>query len=309
MSEAYALPDAEAHTCMTAMYNGFFARFGLPRKIHSDQGRNFESKLFYELCALAGIEKSRTTPFHPRSDGQVERMNRTLLQMLRTTATDHVQNWPAYLPTVMSAYRMTVHSVTGITPNMAMLGREVLTPVTLTAQPPNESITTKVPYVTSFRDTMREAHNRIRESTQSVARTQKTYFDKHVRGPCFAVDQLVWLYWPRPAVRQRSKKLTQTWSGPWKIRKFQSAIVVEIQHTRTHKVQIVHVDRLAPCHSSTPPTTTSGTVTTTPATSRDTELLHTTPVEIQIPQPPPPTTHTRHSSRTHRPPPYLASYV
>ena len=105
-----------------SVYNWFFARFGLPRRLHSDQGRNFESKLFHELCALAGIEKSRTTPLHPRSDGQAERLNRTLLQMLRTTATDHVQNWPAYLPTVMSAYRMTVHSVTGITPNMAMLG-------------------------------------------------------------------------------------------------------------------------------------------------------------------------------------------
>ena len=116
-------------------------------------------------------------------------MNRTLLQMLRTTATDHVHNWPAYLPTIMSAYRMTVHSVTGITPNMAMLGREVLTPVTLIAQPPYESLKTTVQYVTSFRDTMREAHNRIREATRSTAKTQKTYFDKFVKGSPFAVGE------------------------------------------------------------------------------------------------------------------------
>jgi len=100
------------------MYNGFSARFGLPRQLHSDQLKNCESKLFHELCALAGIENSQTTPFHPKSDGQIERLNRTLLQMLRTTATDHVQNWPAYLLTVMSAYRMTDCSVTGITPNI-----------------------------------------------------------------------------------------------------------------------------------------------------------------------------------------------
>ena len=97
---------------------------------------------------------------------------------------------------------MTVHSVTGITPNMAMLGREVLTPVTLVAQPPNEPVKlTAVPYMTSFRNAMREAHNRMRESTHSVARTQKTYFDKYVKGPTFAVDQHVWLYWPRPFTR------------------------------------------------------------------------------------------------------------
>jgi len=69
---------------------------------------------------------------------------------------------------------MTVHSVTGITPNMAMLGRDVLTLVTLIAQPPNEPVKITVTYVTSYRNAMREAHNRIRESMHSVARTQKT---------------------------------------------------------------------------------------------------------------------------------------
>jgi len=57
---------------------------------------------------------------------------------------------------------MTVHSITGVTPNMAMLGREVLTPVILIAQPPNEPVRLTVPYVTSFRNAMREARNRIR---------------------------------------------------------------------------------------------------------------------------------------------------
>ena len=130
--------------------------------IISLQGRNFETKLFHELCVIAGFTKSKTTPFHPRSDGQAERLNRTLLQMLRTTASQHAHNWPNYLPTLMSAYRMTVHSVTGVTPNEAMLGRKVLTPATLIAQPPHETHKLTVPYVTSFRNTIREAHTRIR---------------------------------------------------------------------------------------------------------------------------------------------------
>ena len=49
---AFALPDAKASTCMRAMYNGFFAIFGLPRQLHSDRGKNFEGKLFHELCKL-----------------------------------------------------------------------------------------------------------------------------------------------------------------------------------------------------------------------------------------------------------------
>ena len=55
----------------------------------------------------------------------------------------------------MSAYRLTVHLVTCITPNMAMVEREVLTPVMLAAQPPKEPIKITVPYVTSFLNAMR----------------------------------------------------------------------------------------------------------------------------------------------------------
>ena len=81
--EAYPLPDQEAATCITAVYNGMFSRFGLPRQLHSDQGRNFESQLVTELCNITGVYKARTTAFHPRSHGLTERANRTTLAMLR----------------------------------------------------------------------------------------------------------------------------------------------------------------------------------------------------------------------------------
>jgi len=92
--EAYALPDQEASTCMRAVYDGFFRRFGYPLQILTDQGRNFESALFKEMCALTGVNKSRTTPFHPQSDGLTERANRTLLQMLRVTCEGDPTGWP-----------------------------------------------------------------------------------------------------------------------------------------------------------------------------------------------------------------------
>jgi len=63
--EAYPLPDQEAHTCMTALYNGFFSRLGLPLQLHTDQGRNFESSLVQELCGIAGVCKTRTKPIPP----------------------------------------------------------------------------------------------------------------------------------------------------------------------------------------------------------------------------------------------------
>jgi len=248
-SEAYALPDQEAATCMNALYNNLFARFGLPRQLHSDQGPNFESRLVTELCKITGVHRTRTTPFHPRSDGQTERMNRTLLQMLRTTASDHPRDWPGKLHTVMAAYRMTKHSTTSVTPNRAMLGREVLLPAAMIAAPPEEPHTVTIPWVEQFRTTIREAHQRVRASTRQTARTQKSYFDARVRPLNFSRGDNVWLYWPRPVIRQSQRKLQKLWTGPWQIIEIKSHVVVRIKHIKTRKTQTVHVDRLIPCRS------------------------------------------------------------
>jgi len=106
-------------------------------------------------------------------------MNRTLLQMLKTTADDNPATWPQRLSTVMAAYRMTVHKTTGMTPNMAMLGREVLLPAALIARPPAEPHRTTVRFVQDVRDTLREAHQRVRDATQKV------YYDERSKQTVF----------------------------------------------------------------------------------------------------------------------------
>ena len=75
-----SIPNAqpEATTVAELLVREFICRFGVPLLIHSDQGRNFESELFAEMCRLLDIKKTRTTPYHPESDGMVERFNRTL---------------------------------------------------------------------------------------------------------------------------------------------------------------------------------------------------------------------------------------
>ena len=229
------------------MYDGFFADFHLLRQLHSDLSKNFESKLFYELCLLAGVNKSHTTAFHPQSDGQTERMNRTMLQMLKTTADDNPATWPQRLPTVMAAYRMTVHKTTGMTPNMAMLGREVMMPAALIARPPEEPHRTMVPFVRDLRDALRDAHQRVRDATRSSARTQKIYYDERSKQTVFTEGQLVWMFWPRPPVRQRFCKLQRLWTGPWRIESCKSPLVVVLKHTAKRAGQTVHVDRLLPC--------------------------------------------------------------
>lgn len=71
---------------------------GVPYVIHSDQGAQYESQLFSEMCKLLGVKKTRTTPYHPQSDGMVERLNETLVSMLRAYVDDHQRDWDTHLP-------------------------------------------------------------------------------------------------------------------------------------------------------------------------------------------------------------------
>ncbi|KAL0188353.1 hypothetical protein M9458_015452, partial [Cirrhinus mrigala] len=83
-AQAYPARDQKALTVTKILVEKFFVHYGLPARIHSDQGRDFESKLIKELLEILGIRKSRTSPYHPQGDPQPERFNCTLLSMLGT---------------------------------------------------------------------------------------------------------------------------------------------------------------------------------------------------------------------------------
>ena len=81
---AIATKDQSAKTTAAAIYSEFVTAYGLPTRIHSDQGANFESRIIRELCELTNMTKSRTTPYHPACNRITERFNQTLIGMLGT---------------------------------------------------------------------------------------------------------------------------------------------------------------------------------------------------------------------------------
>ena len=81
---AYASKTQTAQATARILWDNFICHYGFPEQFISDQGRNFESDLIKELCKIAGVKKLHTTPYHPQSNGQCERFNSTLCNMLGT---------------------------------------------------------------------------------------------------------------------------------------------------------------------------------------------------------------------------------
>ena len=127
-TEAYPIPNMEAVTVAKCLVHEFICLFGVPEQLNSDQGRNFESKVIKNICDLLQIPKTRTSAYHPQSDGLVERFNRTLLNLLSTAVGDAERDRDVHLPLLMFAYRTSVHETNGVTPFEMMFGREVVLP-------------------------------------------------------------------------------------------------------------------------------------------------------------------------------------
>ena len=122
-AQAFPTRNQLAKTTAKILFENFVVHYGFPARIHSDQGRNFESSLIKELCSLAGVHKSWTTPYHPMGNGMVERFNQTLLKMLGTLEDHQKQDWKSYVAPLVHAYNATRHDSTGFSPFFLMFGR------------------------------------------------------------------------------------------------------------------------------------------------------------------------------------------
>jgi len=145
----------------------------LPNIVHSDQGRNFESTILKQTLDAFRVIKSCTTAYHPQGYSMVKRLNRSLLQMLRSYVTQEA-DWECYLPLVMFAYRTTVHSSTKVSPFMLMFGRQ--------ASFINFSETDAfdpTSYQAQLQQKMASLQDMVEANLVEVGQHQKVGYDKH----------------------------------------------------------------------------------------------------------------------------------
>ena len=124
-TQAYSTRNKTAKTAATHLYSNFFLRFGTPSQLLHDQGGQFKNAIFKYLVNLLGIQNLRTTPYHPETNELTERMNQTVLAMLRTLPEKYKTSWKDHVNKVVHAYNCTKHSSTGFSPYYLMFGRNL----------------------------------------------------------------------------------------------------------------------------------------------------------------------------------------
>ena len=214
-------------------------------EIHTDQGRNFEAALMKDVCQIMGIHKTRTTAFRPQSDGFVERFNRTLQQMY----TNYQQtDWDKLLPLMLTAYRATPQETTGQSPNMLMLGREIMLPVDLVAgAPPGEESSEVTEYGAQLRENMEKVFEAVRRKSGVEMSHQKKLYDRGKVDPkkCrYETGDLVWVA-IKTRTEGRAPKLQRKWRGPAVVTRQYTDVTYSVAE-KGGKEKVMHFDLLKP---------------------------------------------------------------
>lgn len=211
---AMAVPtrNQTAHTTAKALFDNFVVHYGFPARIHTDQGRNFESGLIKELCRIAGVVKSRTTPWHPMGNGCTERFNRTLLMMLRTLKEDKKKEWRKHVPELVHAYNCTRHHTTGLSPFYIMFGRQprLAADVVLNLKTPGRETSSSSSFVADLAKRLEATYKIAHDAIKKAGAKAKRLYNPKVRGAVPEVGDLVMV---KLTGLPGSNKITDKWES------------------------------------------------------------------------------------------------
>ena len=249
--QLYATKKNDSKAAATKLWNEFIPQFGFPDKIHHDKGSEFNSSMFDELHRYSGVKKSNTTPYHPMGDGQVERMNRTIINMLRAIPENEKKKWKSHLPKLSFAYNSTVNKTTGFSPFYLMFGRMSRLPIDAMFGLEEISIKRKShrEFVDDWKKKMNEAYQIANNNIEKAAGYNKGYYDKKLHGVEIKVgDHVLEL---NPGEEGDAGKLRSHWKPViYKVvRRQKDFPVYDIQDVEgKRKLRTVHRNRLKLCN-------------------------------------------------------------
>ena len=187
-AQALVTSSQTARVTAQALWERFIVHYGLPEKLISDQGRNFESELVQELCRLAQVKKLRTTPYHPMTNGQCERFNATLIGMLGTLSEHSKAHWSNLVPTLVHAYNCTRNNSTGFSPYFLMYGRKPKLPLDLYfGLQTDRCASPSTKFVQQLKSRLQWAYGTAQRMSAQESKRHKRRYDR--RAKCSKIEQ------------------------------------------------------------------------------------------------------------------------
>jgi hypothetical protein len=186
---AIALPNCTAETTAQALFNEYFCKYGIPSVILSDQGSHFQNQLMENIQKLIGYNHIYSTPYHPQTNGIVERFNSTFVPQISKLQDNEDNNWDEYLQAVVFAYNTGVHKTTKYSPYELLYGRLSRLPIntrtnSFTFNRPND-------YFEQLRKTLRIYHESARQNIIQQQQINKTWYDRNRLDPHYKIGDKV----------------------------------------------------------------------------------------------------------------------
>lgn len=242
--EAIPIPYQSADIIAKEFVLKIVARHGVPKRLLTDQGRNFVSSFFTTVCSLLGIRKIQTTPYHPQTNGLLERLHKTIADMISHYVASDGKNWDEVVPYALMAYRSARQTATGYSPHMLLYGQEMRLPT-------EDDLTMKTDVSEDIQLELDKLIQKLRQvrktaihNTEISRDKNKKYYDKKSKPINYKVGDYVYLHDPNLKKGPR-KKFGKNWKGPYLIEKVLNDVNYKIKLNNNESVT-VHVNRLKP---------------------------------------------------------------
>lgn len=207
---AAPMPNHEANTVAKFFVTQFVCLHGLPQSLVTDCGTEFLSKVFKEVCQLLKIKQTSTSPYHPQSNGSLERSHRTLAEYLRSFVNKDPQNWDTHVPFAMFCHNSTTHTSTKYQPYQLVYGH----PITV----PNSFMKNTEPqynyddYYFELKRNMQEAQAQAKTHLYDSKQKSKDRYDQKISPLTISIGDKVLIQ------EKASKgKLAPKWIGPYTV--------------------------------------------------------------------------------------------
>jgi len=197
LTRVVPLRDVTALDDLSAFIDVWIASYGIPDSNLSDDGPQFASILYQGVLKMLGVSTNYATPYHPQTNGQVERFNKTLVQQLRQYVSEHVVAWARYVSLLVTAYNSQVHSSTGeapfsfvCPPRISPVAIERLTQGTGEEAPPSTPGQARE----NFRKRLDEMIPLVQKSMDKAQARYQRHFDERVKSRREALRVGDWVF-------------------------------------------------------------------------------------------------------------------